>query len=211
MLIGVQSVTFRYPRTERVILDGASVALEAGDTVAIMGPSGSGKSTLLAILGGLLVPTSGQVWPSRDDRTGLMIGWIFQTVNVLGRRTALDNVALGAYARGASFDLARSQAEAALRSVGMHAQMGQRASRLSGGELQRVVVARALVSEPHIVIADEPTGSLDVEMSGQVVDALVAAKPVATTVVVATHDPEVARRCGRVFYLESGRLHEESP
>jgi putative ABC transport system ATP-binding protein len=87
-------------------------------------------------------------------------------------------------------------------------QLGQRASRLSGGELQRVVVARALVSEPDVVIADEPTGSLDVATSAQVIDTLISAKATSTTIIIATHDPDVARRCDRIFRLDGGRLRQ---
>ena len=208
MLIGVESVSFRYPGADRAILIDASFSVNRGETAALMGPSGSGKSTLLAIVGGLLVPSGGKTYPAERAREKLLIGWVFQTANALGRRSALENVAIGAFARGLSWEAAQARAEVVLRSVGLADQLGQRASRLSGGELQRVVVARALVSEPDVVIADEPTGSLDVATSAQVIDTLITAKATSTTIIIATHDPDVARRCDRIFRLDGGRLRQ---
>lgn len=208
MLVGADSVSFTYPRTDRKVLDHVSFELAEGDTAALMGPSGSGKSTLLAIIGGLLKPTEGQVFPNAHLRKELLVGWVLQTVNVLGRRTALDNVALGAMARGLDLSAARARAEVMLDAVGLSDQARQRASRLSGGELQRVVIARALVGEPEIVIADEPTGQLDAAMAVQVIQALVTAKSPTTTVFVATHDPEVAFKCKRILSLRDGRISE---
>ncbi len=200
------------------VLEGLDLEVAAGEAVAVMGPSGSGKTTLLSIVGLLTEPTRGRVRlggvpvPRSRRRDRLRAGWfawVFQTVNVLGHRTAEDNTALGLLARGVPREEATRQARAALGQVGLAERAGSPVVDLSGGELQRVCIARAVAAAPKVVLADEPTGQLDHATSVRVLDALWAARRPDTALVVATHDPQVAERCGRILRLVDGRLIEE--
>jgi ABC-type lipoprotein export system ATPase subunit len=209
------AIAFSYRSGIRV-LDDVNLTMNNGESVAIVGPSGSGKSTLLAVMGLLQRPLSGvvaiagttvplQERARRDVRTSA-ISWVFQTVNVLPRRTAADNVALGLLGRGARRRETTERVQAALDLVGLGDQALQRVHELSGGELQRVGVARALVRRPELVIADEPTGQLDHANSVLTIDALLRATRLGAGVIVATHDPTVAARCDRTLRLVAGAL-----
>lgn len=215
MSLGLSSVSHRYGG-QPVVLRGIDLEVGDDDTVAIIGPSGSGKTTLLSILGGLLTPTAGEV-----TLDGARVGrgtpvppgsfsWVFQTVNLLGRRTALENVAIGLYAVGYLAAAATEQARAKLEAVGLSGMEHQLAMRLSGGEAQRVGIARALVGHPRYVLTDEPTGQLDSASSEMVAEALFSGRPTGTSVVVATHDVAIAARCRRRFRLGDGRLWQET-
>ncbi len=200
----------------RLVLDGVDLAVESGETVALMGPSGSGKTTLLSILGLLLEPTSGSIRLDDETIPGSQGGrseirtrdmaWVFQTVNVIGHRNALDNAALGLLARGVDRESATSMALSALAEVGMGGFADTRVTELSGGELQRVCIARALAVNPGFMFADEPTGQLDRSTSEQVLGALIGARPEETALIVATHDQAVADRCSRTIRIVDGRL-----
>jgi putative ABC transport system ATP-binding protein len=201
-------------------LRSVSLRIETGDLVAIMGSSGSGKSTLMNILGCLDVPTSGRylidgVDVSRMDEDDLSdlrnrkIGFVFQSFNLVARTSALVNVELPlAYAglRGAQ---RRKRAEHALRSVGMSHRLHHQPSELSGGQQQRVAVARAIVTNPSLILADEPTGNLDSHSTGDVLKIFARLNEEGRTVVLITHEPDVAEQSKRVIRLSDGQVVED--
>lgn len=211
MPLTVTSVTHRYhPRLDPVLTD-VDLEIADGATVALMGPSGSGKSTLLGIVGGLLAPAEGAVQvdgrpiPTRPAERSRLFSWVFQTVNALGKRGAVDNVALPLLAQGDTRPEAETAARRVLEDVGLGHRVRAQTASLSGGELQRVCIARALVTRPRYLLADEPTGQLDHRTSNHVLDALWAARTESTTMIIATHDHEVADRCDRIIHLLDGR------
>ncbi|WP_298037720.1 ABC transporter ATP-binding protein [uncultured Microbacterium sp.] len=201
------------------ILRGISLSVGAGDHVSIVGRSGSGKSTLLNILGMLDAPTSGTVafndvpvhrmGAGRLDRLrGANVGFVFQQFNLLAGRTALDNVMMPlGHAKGRLFWNRREIATEMLERVGLGHRIGQVADRLSGGEQQRVAIARALVRKPMLILADEPTGALDIDTGASVMSLLdeVATETDAALVTI-THDLHVAARARRHYRLDAGRL-----
>jgi putative ABC transport system ATP-binding protein len=201
-------------------LRNVSLRIDTGDLVAIMGSSGSGKSTLMNILGCLDVPTSGRyaidgVDVSRMDEDDLSdlrnrkIGFVFQSFNLVARTSALVNVELPlAYAglRGAE---RRKRAERALRSVGMANRMHHEPSELSGGQQQRVAVARAIVTNPSLILADEPTGNLDSHATEDVLRIFARLNEEGRTVVLITHEPDVAEQSKRVIRLSDGEIVED--
>lgn len=201
-VIKATGVTHAYQ--DRVVLDGVDLVVARGDSIAVCGPSGSGKTTLLAVLGGLLSPDQGTV-----DRSG-EIAWVLQTTNALPHRSAFDNVALGALVGGRDRNAIVRDVAAGLRAVGLWEHRNTAARQLSGGELQRVSIARALVSDRPVVIADEPTGQLDAATGALVTGALVSLGVAGRALVVATHDPAVADRCHQRLDLANGRLHRRS-
>ena len=216
MSLAVAGAGHRYSERGPAVLSGVSLTIAPGESVALMGPSGSGKTTLLGILGLLFSPSEGEVLLDgsaipRRRRTALRAGsfaWVFQGTNVLPRRSALDNAALGLLARGVSLAEAEAAAAAALAAVGVGQLAAKPANTLSGGELQRVCVARAIAARPRFILADEPTGQLDHANTEGVVEALVASRPPGTAVIIATHDPEVAAHCDRIIRLRDGRVVE---
>ncbi|QBR75420.1 ABC transporter ATP-binding protein [Microbacterium sediminis] len=206
------------------ILRGVDLDVEVGDHVSIMGRSGSGKSTLLNILGLLDAPTSGtlefdgvpldRMTAGRRDRTrGRNVGFVFQQFNLLPRRTALENVEMPLlYDGGRGFWRRRRLAAEMLERVGLGERMAQMPERLSGGEQQRVAIARALVRSPRLILADEPTGALDVETGATIMTLLdQIATQAGAALITITHDPHVAARAQRVFRLSDGVLHAEEP
>lgn len=189
-LIHLEAVSFAYSR-DRDILRGVSITVRSGEIAVVTGPSGCGKSTLLGILAGDLEPHSGRRMAASSTAR---IAWIVQSSPILSHRTAIDNVALGALSRGLKSSAARDRAHSAMTLLGID-QLGQeRGYRLSGGERQRVVVARAIASEATVVLADEPTSSLDGPNRDVVCDSLVAAAHQGVAVVVATHDQALIDR-----------------
>jgi len=210
LTISLRGVTHSYE--DHLVLKHLDLELKGGEALAVIGPSGSGKTTLLSILGLLLPPTSGQievdgeVVERRPDLRLHLYSWVFQTVNTLGRRTALENVALAALSRGVSRKEASQNASEALDRVGLLDYSHRPAYTLSGGELQRLCVARAIVVRPAFVLADEPTGQLDARTSSKVADALLAKRPGGVGTVIATHDIEIANSCDRVLSLRDGVL-----
>lgn len=217
-LIELNEVTkvHRLGQVDVPALRGVSLTVEQGEMVAIMGPSGSGKSTLMNVLGCLDIPTSGtyllggrDVSRLGDDRLAEIrsrqIGFVFQTYNLLPRLTAQGNVEMPLlYANGRD---KRRRAINALEKVGLAGRVDHRPSQLSGGEQQRVGIARALVKEPQLLLADEPTGNLDTKSSDGILEILERLHAVEKiTVMIVTHEPEVAARCRRVVTLRDGSI-----
>ncbi len=199
----------------------ATIRVDAGEVVAIMGPSGSGKSTLLSIMGGLLLPDTGAVAIAGHDLAALSpatlaglrrtrLGFVFQKFNLLRALTALENVELGLELAGVAPATARQHAAAALAEVGLAARAHALPRDLSGGEQQRVAVARAVAPGPALILADEPTGALD-SASGRLVIDLVCTHVHrrGAAAVVVTHDHRVATAVDRVLHMEDGVLREE--
>jgi putative ABC transport system ATP-binding protein len=218
-VLDVRGVTKVYGEGDTAVhaLRGVDFTVEKGGYVAIMGSSGSGKSTLMNVLGCLDVPTSGEyhldgVDVSRlDDRQlavvrNRRIGFVFQAFNLIPRTTALANVELPLAYAGVRAARRRRRAMAALEMVGLADRAGHEPNQLSGGQQQRVAVARALVSEPALVLADEPTGNLDSASTGDLLSILDALHADGRTIVLITHEPDVAERAGRLVRLLDGRV-----
>jgi putative ABC transport system ATP-binding protein len=198
------------------ILDNVSFDVAGGEAVAIVGVSGSGKSTLLGLLAGLDTPSAGEVLIDghdlyaldEDDRAALrarMVGFVFQSFQLLPAMTALENVMLPLELAG-KLD-ARAAASSMLERVGLRERRHHYPRQLSGGEQQRVAVARAFVARPSLLLADEPTGNLDAATGGQVIDLMFELnREQATTLLLVTHDESLSRRCNRMLRLAGGRL-----
>ena len=199
---------------------GINLSIQQGDMIAIMGPSGCGKTTLLNVLSGIDEPSAGQVMISGnplfgisdDDRTNIRareMGFIFQKFHLLDVMTAVENVEVPLLLMGNSPTDARVKAEQALEKVGLGDRSKHRPSELSGGQQQRVSIARAIVHSPSVILCDEPTGNLDSETSNQVMDLLEEINQSGTTVVIVTHDEEIAKRCSRTIRLRDGIIVSE--
>ena len=221
-VLEMSGVTRVYPGTPPVpALRGIDLRVDSGDLVSVVGPSGSGKSTLLHIMGTLDRPTSGRVEVGgfevgrMSDRElsalrAQRIGFVFQQFHLLDAETALDNVADGLLYTGRPAAERREMAAATLERVGLAHRMRQHASKLSGGERQRVAVARAVVGRPSLVLADEPTGNLDSASSESVVELLEELNAEGITLVVITHNPEIAARFPRQVALRDGIVEADS-
>lgn len=207
---------YELPRGSIKALDNVSATIAAGDFVSIMGPSGSGKTTLLNIIGCLDTPTSGQIVIGGENVSGLddeeltkirrdKIGFVFQQFNLIPTLTALENIAYPMRLKGLSEYEERSKE--LVRSVGLSAELGEnKPTELSGGEQQRVAVARALANDPDTILADEPTGNLDSKTSKDIMELLKETNERGTTIIMVTHDPLVASYTKRTFRLVDGRI-----
>jgi len=221
-VIHLQGITKTYGMgdTEVHALRGIDLTIERGDYVAIMGTSGSGKSTLMNIVGALDAATAGHyeldgINIESLDESALSIvrnrkiGFIFQSFNLIPRTTALSNVELPLVYRGVGRKARRERAMAALSAVGLADRMHHQPNELSGGQQQRVAVARALVAEPSLLLADEPTGNLDSRSTRDVLDLMGQLHDQGRTIVMITHEDEVAANAGRVVTLVDGQISED--
>jgi putative ABC transport system ATP-binding protein len=215
-LIAVTKV-YELPRGGSIkALDNVTASIEAGEFISVMGPSGSGKTTFLNIIGCLDTPTSGEIVIGGENANGLgdeqltkirrdKIGFVFQQFNLIATLTALENIAYPMVLKGVNGHEKRSKE--LLRSVGLDEQLGEnRPNELSGGEQQRVAIARALANDPEIVLADEPTGNLDSKTSRDIMQLLKVTNERGKTIIVVTHDPQVASYTSRTFRLVDGRV-----
>jgi putative ABC transport system ATP-binding protein len=223
-VVTATDLTRRYGEGEAAVdaLRGVSLDVREGELVAVMGPSGSGKSTLMHILAGLDKPTSGSVSIGGETITGMddtdltklrrrRIGFVFQFFNLIPTLTVEENLLLPMELKGKVSEAQRRQARGLLAEVGLADRAGSYPDRLSGGEQQRVAVARALAHDPSLVLADEPTGNLDLETGLQVLDLLDRlTRRAGKTLVMVTHSPEVVGRADRVFRIEDCRLVEST-
>ena len=208
---------FKLGAEEVKVLRGITLSIERNDFVALMGPSGSGKSTLMNLIGCLDTPTSGHYYLNGLDVSEMNdnqladvrnkeIGFVFQSFNLLPRSTALENVALPlVYAGYSATDRIRMSTET-LESVGLGDRMRHRPNQLSGGQRQRVAVARALVNKPSIILADEPTGNLDSKTSLEIMDLLKDIHEKGNTVILVTHEEDIAKYAHRVIRLIDGQV-----
>ena len=224
LVIQIRDLTREYVMGAETVhaLRGVTLELRRNEYVAIMGPSGSGKSTLMNLIGCLDTPTSGEYWlngqeVSRmpDDALARVrnreIGFVFQTFNLLPRASALQNVELPLVYGGVSSRLRRQRAEAALQRVGLADRMDHRPNELSGGQRQRVAIARALVNEPAILLADEPTGNLDSATSEEIMRVFEGLHAQGQTVVMVTHEADIAAHAARIVLLKDGRIASDTP
>ena len=223
-LLELDGVSRNYKMGSEIIhaLDGVSFRVHRGEYVAIIGTSGSGKSTLLNLLGCLDTPSQGAYRLRGRDVRGLdddalsdlrnrEIGFIFQTFQLLPRTTALENVELPLVYRGLPRGKRREQARRALERVGLARRMSHRPNELSGGQRQRVAIARALCAEPSILLADEPTGNLDSATGREILALFDQLHAAGNTIILVTHEPNIAARCPRAIRLSDGRIVADGP
>ena len=201
-------------------LRGVSFTAEKGEFIAVMGASGSGKSTMMDIMGCLASPSSGEYYLEDEEVSNLSdnqlaeirnrkIGFVFQSFNLLPRTTALHNVELPLIYGGTSRKERRKKAFESLEAVGLADRVDHKSNELSGGQIQRVAIARALVNNPSLVFADEPTGNLDTKSSGEIMSIFERLNEEGSTLVMVTHEPEVAQHARRVIQLRDGLISKD--
>jgi putative ABC transport system ATP-binding protein len=221
-IIRIRDLTREYRMgSERILaLRGVTLDIRRNEYVAIMGPSGSGKSTMMNLLGCLDTPTDGEYWLNGEEVSRLSddalarvrnreIGFVFQTFNLLPRATALHNVELPLVYAGVRARERQERAAAALERVGLGDRMHHRPNELSGGQRQRVAIARALVNQPSILLADEPTGNLDSVTSDEIMEVFATLHAAGQTVIMVTHEPDIAARAQRRIVLRDGRVESD--
>ena len=222
MIIRTENLTRKYRMGEEEVhaLNGVSLEIERGDYVAIMGPSGSGKSTLMNLLGCLDSPSSGEYWLNgqavstlSDDELAHVrnkeVGFVFQTFHLLPRYTALENVQLPLVYSNVDPEERLQRAHQALKEVDLTDREHHKPNELSGGQRQRVAVARALINRPSILLADEPTGNLDSNTGKEILGLFDRLHKSGNTIILVTHDAEVANHARRVIRLRDGRVEED--
>lgn len=212
---------YRVGRQEVAALAGIDLTISAGEFTALMGPSGSGKSTLMNILGCLDRPTSGsykldggEVANLSDDDLALTrnrrIGFVFQNFNLLPRITAAENVALPLVYAGVGGKERAERAKKVLQAVGLADRADHQPNELSGGQRQRVAIARALVNDPHILMADEPTGNLDTKSTREIMDIFEGLHAAGRTIILVTHEPDIAACASRQILVRDGRITRDA-
>lgn len=219
-VIRLSNVAKHYPMGDNVVkaVDGIDISIEKGDFVAIMGPSGSGKSTGMNLVGSLDVPTFGNIYLDGQDIShleesevaqirGQKIGFIFQQFNLIPNLTAKENVMLPMLFQGTSKEERGDKAEELLKIVDLSERMDHYPNELSGGQQQRVAIARALANDPEIILADEPTGNLDSKTGERVLDFLEKLHKEGKTIIMVTHDPELAETHARkIYWIKDGKV-----
>ena len=219
-LKGIQK-SYRIGDSEFAVLKGIDLEIVEGEFIALMGPSGSGKSTLMNIVGCLDRPSGGQfsllgqnISRTSDEELARIrreeLGFIFQTFNLIGRISVLKNVEVPMMLSGVARERRRSRALQLLESVGISHRSDFSPSNISGGERQRVAIARALANDPKIIIADEPTGNLDLKNSEEVIKILSSLNRDGRTIIMVTHNPEITSNCSRVIRLRDGLIMESA-
>jgi putative ABC transport system ATP-binding protein len=224
MLIDIRDITKVYDMGEERVraLDGVTLGVERGEYIAIMGPSGSGKSTLMNLIGCLDTPSSGsyvlngrEVARMTDDELAQIrnqeIGFVFQTFNLLPRTTALQQVELPLVYAGVSKKERRERAVRALAAVGLADRMGHQPNEMSGGQRQRVAVGRALINDPSILLADEPTGNLDSQTGSEIMALFDDLNSRGNTIVLVTHEEDIAAHARRIVRLRDGKVRDDGP
>ena len=212
--------TYKIGSIQVPALCDVDLTIEQGQYMAIMGPSGSGKSTLLNLLGCLDRPTSGQYWLDgsdvsklADDQLSLIrgkrIGFVFQSYNLVGQLNVMENIELPMFYQGFSEKASAERAEELADMVGLGDRIRHRPSELSGGQQQRVAIARALANDPVIILADEPTGNLDSASGVEILDILDALRERGKTLIIVTHDEQIAAKAQRVIQLHDGRIERQ--
>jgi putative ABC transport system ATP-binding protein len=222
MLIQIRDLhrVYQVGESEVRALDGVDLDIDVNEYVAIMGPSGSGKSTLMNILGCLDTPSQGsyklkgkEIAERTDDELARIrnaeIGFVFQTFNLLARADALHNVELPLVYAGLKHEDRRKRAKESLELVGLGDRMKHRPNELSGGQRQRVAIARALVNKPSIILADEPTGNLDSRTGEEIMAAFEAIWKAGNTVILVTHEPDIAEHARRVVRMRDGKVESD--
>lgn len=221
-LIELKDIMKTYVMGDSIVhaLDHVFVTIDYGEFTAIMGPSGSGKSTMMNILGCLDRPTSGEYYLEDKEIAGYSddelahtrnakIGFVFQNFNLLAKLTAQANVALPLIYAGVGEEERMERAKKALASVGLGDRLDHRPNEMSGGQRQRVAIARALINNPPIIMADEPTGNLDTKSSYEIMDIFKELNNSGKTVVMVTHEPDIAEQTKRILVMRDGRLVQD--
>jgi putative ABC transport system ATP-binding protein len=224
VVIDIENITKVYVMGEETVhaLRGVSLQIRRNEYIAIMGPSGSGKSTLMNMLGCLDTPSSGRyffngkdVSAMNDDELAAIrnheIGFVFQTFNLLPRSTSLRNVELPLVYAGLDPETREEKAAQTLRDVGLGDRIHHKPNELSGGQRQRVAIARALVNDPSIILADEPTGNLDSRTGEEIMQLLENLYQSGNTIILVTHEPDIARHARRTVFLRDGLIESDEP
>jgi len=220
-IIKLQNVSRHYKWGDEIIkaVDDVSISINKGDFVAIVGPSGSGKSTVMNLVGALDLATEGDIFldsiniehlheSELAQIRGKKIGFIFQTFNLIPTLTALENVMLPMIFQNITLKKRKERAKELLEKVGLGYRLDHLPNELSGGERQRVAIARALANNPDVILADEPTGNLDSRRGNEIVDMFINLNKEGKTIIIVTHDQDIAKRASKIFKLKDGRIEK---